>query len=167
MESRPRSHLREFETRAQALKDEAKRCTAMAKAWEKRYVNLEAMVIDIMQVTKQTRIDGRHSVLTLKKNPPSVDVAQPDMVPVEYQRVTVTMKRSIWQRIRVALEIGAQFAGSQESRKETLSLALELPSECKVSEPEPEKRKIGEELKLGGSVPGCRLKTDGVRLEVK
>lgn len=148
-------YLREFGARAATLKEEAKRCSEMAKAWEKRHDSLESMVISIMEQTGQKRIDGKHSVLSLRKNPPSVEVAQPDMVPGEYKRVTVTMPESLWNQVGQSLLL------------KDVRVAAALIDSAKVGAPEPMKQKIGEELKVGGSVPGCRLRTDGVRLEVK
>jgi hypothetical protein len=143
-------YLREFAARAQAETDEIERLKRRKRMWDKRYESLEAMVIDIMQVTKQTRIDGRHSVLQLKKNPPSVEVAQPDMVPGDMQRVTVKMTMAQWQQTVAAMP---------------MALAIELTG-C-AAPPEPMKTEIAKRLKEGDGVPGCRLRTDGVRLEVK
>jgi hypothetical protein len=174
-------YLREFEARADTLKEEAARCTAMAKNWQKRYDSLEAMVIDIMQATKQTRIDGRHSVLQLKKNPPSVEVAQPELVPHEYQRVTITMTKTEWLMILRALPIAERLAmpqtrGDYEPMKDEIKKRLK--EECGVCHgqgvvPSPAK---GDPTMFHcescngtgrAGVPGCRLRTDGVRLEVK
>ena len=140
-------YLREFQARETALVEEADRCYDAAKAWKKRRESLTSMVIDVMQATKQTRIDGRHSVLQLKKNPPSVEVAQPELVPGEMQRVTVKMSRAQWAYLC-----------------NTYPGAI---SNMTASEPEPMKTEIAKRLKEGDGVPGCRLRTDGVRLEVK
>lgn len=142
-------YLREFEARAATLKEEAARCTAMAKNWQKRYDSLEAMVIDIMQATKQTRIDGRHSVLQLKKNPPSVDPnIQINLVPEELLRRTVTMTEAVYQMLLNGPGGALLLTGTAK--------------DC-----EPMKDEIKKRLKEGDGVPGCRLRTDGVRLEVK
>lgn len=157
------AYIREFDSRAALLEEEADRCKEMARVWQKRKKSLESMVIDIMQVTKQTRIDGRHSVLALKKNPASVDVAQPHLVPAEYERVNVTVRHSLWTNI-LALVV-------QAARRDTtialLYAEMQDPDKIQLGAPEPMKKKIAEELKVGGSVPGCRLRTDSVRLEVK
>jgi hypothetical protein len=146
------SYLREFETRAIAMKEESDRCAEQSTAWRKRLRNLESMVISIMQGMKKDRIDGRHSVLQLKKNPASAEIQSPDLVPHEYQRVKVTMSAALWWKIRQKLALDP--------------LGTEL-FDVKDPEAEPMKDKIREELKVGGSVPGCRLRTDSVRLEVK
>ncbi len=142
------AYLREFEARAEALKAEAERCRAMAKAWEKRRENLTNMVIGVMQETHTTRIDGRHSVLNLRKNPPSVEVAQPDLVPHELQRRTLALTEQVYQAIL-------------NGPMGTLLLT------AIAKDPEPMKAEILKRLKEGDGVPGCRLRTDGVRLEVK
>lgn len=143
-------YLREFEMRAEALEIESKRLQRKADDWWRRHENLTNMVVDVMKATKQTRIDGRHSVLQLKKNPPSVEVAQPDMVPGDMQRVTVKMTMAQWQQTVAAMP---------------MALAIELTG-C-AAPPEPMKTEIAKRLKEGDGVPGCRLRTDGVRLEVK
>lgn len=146
-------YLREFETRAEALKAEAKRCSEMAKAWEKRHEALENMVVDVMQATKQTRIDGRHSVLQLKKNPPSVEVAQPELLPHELLRTTVKIPFALWRKVLDELHGKA--------------IAAEVYDKAQWKDGEPMKTEIAKRLKEGDGVPGCRLRTDGVRLEVK
>lgn len=142
-------YLREFEDRAAVLKAEAARCTVMAKNWQKRYDDLEAMVIDIMQATEQTRIDGRHSVLKLAKNPPSVDPhIQMDLLPYAFQRRTITITEDVYQTLLNGPLGTLLLAGT-------------------AKDPEPIKTDILKRLKEGDNIAGCRLKTDGVRLEVK
>jgi hypothetical protein len=141
-------YLREFETRAAALKQEADRCYEMAKAWEKRHDSLESMVIDILRAVPGKRIDGKHSILKLAKNPPSADIAQPALVPDELQRRTVTLTEQAYQTILNGPMGTLLLTGT-------------------AKEPEPMKAEILKRLKEGDGVPGCRLRTDGVRLEVK
>lgn len=148
-------YLREFAARAQAETDEIERLKRRKRMWDKRYESLEAMVIDIMQATKQTRIDGRHSVLQLKKNPPSVEVAQPELVPVELTRSAVTLSLAEWAEINQVVDLHDEDLGN------ALTKAVER------SKSEPMKTEIAKRLKEGDGVPGCRLRTDGVRLEVK
>jgi len=141
-------YLREFETRAEALKQEAKRCSQMAKDWETRRDKLESMVIGVMRIAGVTRIDGRHSVLQLKRNPPSVEVAQPELVPENLRRITVTLSEAMWMKL------------SEHIQPEEYDQVAE-------GNPEPMKGEISKRLKSGDGVPGCRLRTDGVRLEVR
>jgi len=141
------SYLRECETRVLTLKAEAARVMLRAKAWEARGERLEAVVTSIMQATGKTKIEGAKSTLRLAKNPPSVDVRQPDLVPPDFQRVSVKMHKSSWDKIREDLE--------------------EMGVVCEVTALDPLKTAIKAELKAGRAVPGCVLIEDAVRLEVK
>jgi hypothetical protein len=148
------SYLRECETRAAVLKAEAKRIHEQAAAWEARHDRLEAVTLRVMQQTGATLLEGANSTFKVKKNPPSVDVAQPELVPTPYNRMTVTMSQSMFHRIVVALD------------KQQDGLGIELRA-CKTSNPEPMKDAIKAELKQGVGVPGCRLVDDKVRLVVE
>lgn len=151
-------YLRECEAREDIAKQEADRIYDQGKAWKKRREQIEMMVQRIMELTNTKRLDGRHSVLALHKSPASVEVAQPDMVPAEYQRVTVTMSAELWKTLQDAL------AWSGNEKLDPVYFAI---TACKVTPPEPEKRKIAEALKTGDAVPGCRLITDKQHLVVK
>ena len=142
------NYLREFEARAAAEAEEIERLKLRKQMWERRRQSLSDMVIAIMQQTGATRLDGRHNVLNLRKNPPSADVAQPDMVPLNMQRRTVTMTEQIYQTLL-------------NGPMGTLLLTAH------AKDAEPMKLEILKRLKEGDGVPGCRLRTDGVRLEVK
>lgn len=183
-------YLREFEARAAVYTSEIERLQQRKKIEEDRRKRLGDMVLEIMLQTGQQKLEGKHSTFKLVKNPPSVDVFQPGLVPDNYQRLTVTMSPDTWNAVKKAV--------LRNPAPGTLAVAL---MECKVSEPEVEKRKIAEELKqkmkcgacggagrvitgsperspeqclacngtgeLGRGIPGCRLITDRKRLEVK
>lgn len=144
-------YLREFEAREAAEAEEIERLERRKRMWKTRRENLTKMVIEIMQATKQTRIDGRHSVLQLAKNPPSVEVAQENLVPSEYRRAKVTMPADLFIKLLVS-------AGPANDARVTAEATINY---------ETDKIKVKTALKSGDGVPGCRLRTDGVRLEVK
>lgn len=148
------SYLREFEARAAAEAEEIERLKRRKQMWEKRRESLANMVIDIMQQTGATRLDGRHNVLSLRKNPPSVEVAQPSFIPPDLVRVAVKLTVEQWQQIINWL-------------KPAPSLQIELSTAVASKDAEPMKDEIKKRLKEGDGVPGCRLRTDSVRLEVK
>ena len=64
-------YLKEFETRAAAAKEEAKRLKARADAWEARHERLETLVKSVMLMSGKSRLDGDSNTLRLVKNPPS------------------------------------------------------------------------------------------------
>lgn len=144
-------YLREFGARAEVLQQEAKRCAELANGWKRRKESLQQMIISIMQQTGATRLDGRTSVLSLRKNPPTCEVAQPELVPDDLQRVTLKMTRRAWRRILDKLDA---------------TILTGIATDVHEGPPEPMKTEISKRLKEGDGVPGCRL-TQGVRLEVR
>lgn len=151
------AYLRECRKHAEALAEEAKRITAWSKAWKAREERLERVAIAAMQSFEKTRIEGQHSILTLRKNPPSTNVRQPDLVPAEYIRLTIKISKALLDRIQTLLMKTDQ-GGMLFS--ELLDVRADAKEEISNS-------KILAELKAGGSVPGCDLVRDKVRLEVK
>ena len=149
------AYLRECETRAAVLKTEAMRIKAQADAWTARHDRLEAVTLRVMQQTGATLLEGATSTFKVKKNPPSVDVAQPELVPAAYQRIRVTMSKHVWHRMIQAL--------SRLADTTVYADALTVA----VSDSEPMKDAIKAELKAGVGVPGCTLIDDKERLEIK
>lgn len=137
-------YVRECETRAEVLREEAKRLKTLADTWEARGERISDITLHVMQMLGLKKLRGRLGELTIKSNPPSVDVRQPDLVPDHLQRVKVTLALDTWKIIVAKFP---QLAGER-------------------GDAEPSKTAIKEELKRG-SVPGCELVTDKVRLEVK
>lgn len=150
------AYLRECETRAAVLKAEAMRIKAQADAWTARHDRLEAVTLRVMQQTGATLLEGANSTFKVRKNPPSVDVAQPELVPTPYQRLTVKLNRGLWERVLAHLMMSEKGA----------PLFHEL-IEINVGNPEPMKDAIKSELRAGVGVPGCRLREDSVRLVVE
>jgi hypothetical protein len=171
--------LREFEARQQIAKDEAKRILERSKMWGERHDRLESMVLDVMLQTGQKRLDGRDSTFRLQRNPASVDVRQPDLLPTQYKRVEVTMPLNVWEALKNELLI------AEDADLRTLGRQLH---EAKCSDPEAMRSVILEELKCKsckgsgkvktekcsacdgtgatGNIPGVRLVTEKMRLIV-
>lgn len=150
------AYLRECETRAEALKAEAKRIAERAKTWGDRHERLKAVTVRVMQQVGVTRLEGAQNTFKLKKNPASVDVAQPNLVPLPYLRRQITMSENLYQRVLDYLR--------QTAKGYPLSAEL---FECRSTTPEPMKSEIGKELKAGVAVPGCKLIDDKLRLEIE
>jgi hypothetical protein len=150
-------YLKEFEARATAAKEEAKRLKARADAWEQRHERLETLVKSVMLMSGKARLDGDSNTLRLVKCPASVEIAQPELVPAEYCKLTVSMPVELWKLILVALENDG--LGSTHA----LAEIGELPE----PKTEPVKSKIAEALKRGDGVPGCSLVTYKMSLRVE
>lgn len=149
------AYLRECETREEVIKKEISRLRNQADAWAQRGLRLRDVTLRVMQQTGATHLEGANSVFKVRKNPPSVDVAQPLLVPEPYLRKTVTMTAYLYSRIARCLFDGAD-----------PGLFAEF-AECKQTATEPMKDAIKAELKAGVGVPGCRLREDSVRLVVE
>jgi hypothetical protein len=152
-------YLHEFEMRATVAKEEAKRLKARADSWEARHERLETLVKSVMLMSGKSRLDGDSNTLKLVKCPPSVEITQPSQLTDEYQRITVTMPMTLWQRL---LE-----ATWNQPRYADINLQLRSSGDVKRSEPEAVKSKIAEALKRGDGVPGCSLVTDKLSLRVE
>ena len=151
------AYLRECHARHDVLKAEAQRLQLQADAWAERGERLYAVTLQVMQQTGATLLEGANSTFKVRKNPPSVDPnIQMDILPTPYQRLTVKLNRSLWERVLAYLMTNEKGA----------PLFREL-IEINVGNPEPMKDAIKSELRAGVGVPGCRLREDSVRLVVE
>ena len=136
-------YMREFEARQEAEEAEVARLKERAEKWKKRRERLEEITIAVMRAAGKDRIEGQHNTLKLRKNPPSVEVSQPDLVPEDLMRRTVTVTEEQFQKIVQAIP------------------------DVKRGNAEPIKSEIGKRMKAGEAVAGCSLITDKVRLIVE
>jgi hypothetical protein len=134
-------YLREFEARENAADAELRRMCTRKVAWKTRRERLQEMVIAVMNATGKTRLEGRANTLKLVKNPPSVEIAQPELVPTEYKKLKVTMPYTLWNALWEACP--------KELREEMLAVRLGR------EDSEPMKSKITEALKQRVQCGGC------------
>lgn len=145
-------YLRECEARAETLRAEASRLKSLADVWSRRQDRVRHITQEVMLLIGATKLSGTNSEIALRKCPPSTDVAQPDLVPPHYRRV------------------GFELAGDLASKLlDLLSDDPDLRQALAHSQKDlgPSKALILTDLKLGSDVPGCRLVTDKIRLDVK
>lgn len=140
-------YLREFEARAAVYANEIERLKRLMAVQEDRRKRLSDMVLSIMIQTNQPKLEGRLSTFKLAKNPPSAEIAQPGLVPDNYQKLTGTMSPDTWNSVKKSV-----------LRNEALAKLAAVLMECKVSEPEPMKAKILEELKQTDSCDNCQAR---------
>ena len=88
------------------------------------------------------RLDGNCSSMRIQKNPDSVLVMDPKLVPPAFKAAVVTMPAYVWEALLECLHL--------DERKEFERLVQKL-------EYKPDKRAIGTELKNGTSIPGADL----------
>ena len=116
---------------------------------------LERRAIDVIQQFAVPdrkgikRLDGNSSSLRIQKNPDSVMVVDPNLVPPAFKAVVVTMPAYVWEALLNCLD-------SEERREfEPLMDKLEF---------RPDKKAIGAELKNGTEIPGADLRFGEWRL---
>lgn len=142
-----RGYIREQMARAAVHKAEAARYSALAARETATVERLKAFALGVMQMLGVKRLDGPTGDRMLSRRGnggvmPLV-IAQPAMVPPQFQTVTVTMTALEWARIADDVNWFA------------------------VDKPAPWNEQIRAALELGLGVPGCHLaETRGEHLEV-
>jgi hypothetical protein len=77
---------RNFDASAAAIKDAEAQMAARRKAIENRAAGLRAYLLNCMQATGIKKIECPHFALTVRDNPPSVDVFDGAQLPAEFLR---------------------------------------------------------------------------------
>jgi Siphovirus Gp157 len=95
------------------------------------------------------RLEGNCSSLRIQKNPDSVVVVDPILVPPAFKAAVLTLPAHVWEALLQCLD--------PEERKEFESLVDKL-------EFRPDKKAIGAELKNGTEIPGADLRFGEWRL---
>ncbi len=145
--------LKEFEARALAAKEEAQRISRIADLWEARRERLKAITTETMIAAGKTELHGAVETLSLRKCPPSVEIAQPELLPEEFEKVEITMSGASFAAFNAELHRSSKYLGDYLDAHRTKR--------------SPMKREIMEVFKAGGGVPGCRLVEDKLTLVVK
>lgn len=77
-------YVKNSEAMAEALKKAEAEMAARRKRFEKAAERGKQYIHDCMVMAGMTKIECEHFALTIKKNPPSVDVFEPELVPIEF-----------------------------------------------------------------------------------
>lgn len=76
--------VRNLEASAAAIKDAEAQMALRRKAIENRATRLKAYLMDCMKVAGIQKIDSPHFSISIKKNPVSVDIYEPGILPAAY-----------------------------------------------------------------------------------
>lgn len=125
-------YVREFAARAAAAKAEKERNRDREHQWEARGERLKEYIVAVMQMMGKDRLDGDSNTLRLQKCPPSVEIAQPELVPKEYKPITLKISQELWEAILAEI---------------STPLLKRVNSDSTETIGEPSKSKIGEALK--------------------
>lgn len=78
--------IRNMEATAAAIKDAEKQMKARREAIEKRVMHLTERLKTGLEIAGISKLETPHFALTIKKNPPGVDIFEPGLVPAEFMR---------------------------------------------------------------------------------
>lgn len=142
------------------LKRERDRLDGLLAAAEGDYERAKTLVMEVMGELGEKRLPVR-GTLAVRGNGGvrPVAVRQPEMVPDEYKRITVTMRLDVWRRME------EMFVFEPDFRKDEYLNEAERAS-VKVGTPEPNLTDIRIALELGRGVAGCELLERGEQLRV-
>jgi hypothetical protein len=109
--------IRNLQATAASIKDAEKQMADRRKSIEKRADALTEWLKTGLEIARVTKLDCPHFALTIKKNPPSVDVWDEKQIPAQYMRTpepppppaSVPDKAAIKDAIKAGVEVpGAQ-----------------------------------------------------------
>lgn len=78
--------IKNLDATAAAIKAAEVEMAARRKSIESRVAHLREYVKTCMEIAGVSKIDCPHFALTIKANPPSVDIFEPAMIPAEFMR---------------------------------------------------------------------------------
>lgn len=102
-----------LEAEADAIEAAAKEMIVRARAKRNRADNIREYLKTCMEVAGVTKIDCPHFAITIKKNPPAVDVFEPGLIPAEFMRQPAPPPPSIDKAaIKEAIKAGREVPGA-------------------------------------------------------
>lgn len=111
--------IRNLESLAASIKDAEKQMADRRKVIENRAQNIRDYLQTCMEIAGVTKIECQHFALSIKNNPPSVDIFEPSLIPAEYMKTPEPPlpspdKTAIKEAIKAGKEIpGAMLAQSK------------------------------------------------------
>ena len=104
------------------LKDEVKRLEGIKEQHEKAAARLENLVYTYLNITGKRRENGEKFSVSLRKNPPSVNITNEAEIPKEYirEKVTTSIDKAA---IKDALKAGETVAGAELVQSERAVLS--------------------------------------------
>ena len=102
-----------LEAEADAIEAAAKEMMARAKSKRNRADSIREYLKTCMEVAGVNKIECPHFAITIQRNPPSVDVFEPSLVPAEFMRYPEAPPPSIDKvAIREAIKKGQEVPGA-------------------------------------------------------
>jgi len=113
---------RTYEALAEARRNEAKRMADGARAYETRAEWLRKYLLDAMRALEVDRIETSRFTISIRLNPPRVEILEAMMVPSEYQRTKVTIDVDKGEVLRHFKDTGEVVPGVEITRGQRLDI---------------------------------------------
>lgn len=146
--------IRNLEATATSIKEAEVQMAARRKALENRAARVKEYLLTNMQSAGILKVECPYFKLSVRDNPPAVDVYEPAQVPTEYLRKTIAAELNESCEVTYENEMGVDW------------ITITGPRELFKFTEAPDKASIKEAIKAEQEVPGCRL-TVGKRLEIR
>ncbi|MGJ7512384.1 siphovirus Gp157 family protein [Variovorax sp. GT1P44] len=115
---------RNLEATAAAIKEAEAKMAARRKALETRADGLRRYVFSAMQLAGVTKIECPYFRLAIQNNPPSVDLYEPDLLPLEYMTQPETPPPAPDRKaIGAALKAGKDVPGAKLTQGQRLAIS--------------------------------------------
>ena len=115
--------VKNLEASAEAIKAAEKTMADRRKAIENKADRIRQYLLDNMLRTNITKIESPHFVLSIRKNPPAVDVVNLQMIPSQYFDVpeppSPTLNKN---RLKEDLKLGIEIDGARLTIGQSLSI---------------------------------------------
>lgn len=114
---------RNLESLAEQIKAAEKQMADRRKAIENRAMHIREYIKTSMEIAGVEKIECPHFALSIKKNPPSVDVFEPALVPAEYMRQPEPPPPAIDKTaIKEAIKAGKEVPGAKMAQGTRLDI---------------------------------------------
>lgn len=174
--------VKEFEARAVAQAEEAKRMVAKAEKNSETVKRIKQMVLEVMQEFGEKKLPGRLFTITRQGNGgvQALTIAQPDLVPDHLRTVTVRMRGNDFKAVpndtRKSMEVVSDepsntpirtiLERAEIERKAIMKEAEELAKGASEAALYSQKDYISKKLARLSGVPGARLEPRGEHLKI-
>lgn len=152
--------IKEYDARADAKAKAAAELKASAERDAETAKRIKAMVLEVMQEFGEKKLPGRLFTITRQGNggQQALTIAQPDLVPEAFERVTIKCSAVIWRLISGYL---LQYWGDHfDMTFEDVRARLQVDRE-------PDPNAIRTALESQQGVPGCRLEERGEHIRIR
>lgn len=146
-------YIKGEEQRASMAKEVAAEATKWQKIHENRAKRVRQVVKEVMESRGIPKLERAVGSFSIRNNggPTPLEIPDPELLPDEYKRITISMPQTTWNRVQQLLE--------HEDHGLLLSLLMTVTKTA-------DEKKVREALTAGELVSGATLKPRGTNLTI-